>query len=652
MKTGVYLCECGSNIAEKINLDKVKKATQSISNVDYVVRIGLMCSPAGKAEFTTHLKENCPDRVVIAACSPRDHESTFRKILSDAGLNPYMMQMINIREQIAWVTADIEQATIKTITLLKGAISRVRFHEALTKQQLETHNDVLIIGAGPAGLKAALSLAEAGRKVTLVEKTPMIGGMPVRYEELFPSMECGPCMLEPLLDDILHGPHASNIEVITQATVETVKGFFGNFEVTVHQAPRYVSIEGCIGCGECVTPCPVSTPNEVNYGLSQRKAIDFTFFGSLPNATFIDPTICLKLNGKECNACVAACPIDGVIQFDQKEQRFERTVGAVIIAVGANLYDVSQLPQLGYGKINNIYTSFEFERISASSGPTQGSIQKADGTIPKSIAIIHCVGSLDSKHKPYCSKVCCQSALKFNHMIHHKLHDTKIIHLYKEMVLGGKEATTLFESAHHDHAEFIRYSDINTLNITSVGDHLKITGKDVSGHSVSIQADMVILEPALVANNDAKELTRLLDVATDKQGFFEELHGRASAFQSKIKGVYLAGTCQDPKDITASMTQGMAATGHILASLIPGKKLEIEPIVARVDEDRCSGCKICISVCPYKAISYQPDNKKSYVNSVICQGCGTCVAACPAAAMIGNHFTNQQIMAEIEGVLS
>ncbi|GER93255.1 disulfide reductase [hot springs metagenome] len=650
MKVAVYFCNCGTNIKDKIDSEKVKM--QMPSDI-YFETIDFACSEDGKNQIEQSLRRNNIERVVISACSPREHENTFMKVLSNAGINPYLMQMVNAREQIAWVTEDVEKASQKASRYINAAIKRVMLQEPLQKRQIDMCPDVLVIGAGPAGLKAALSLAEAGRKVTVVEKTPVIGGMPVRYEELFPNMECGPCMLEPMMADVLHGEHAENIELLTLSEVVDVTGYYGNFIVKIKKSPRRIDTHQCIGCAECVAVCPESTKNEFNYGLNERKAIDFPFTGALPNAPFIDADVCLKLKGQDCNACVEACPLgEGIFIFDEQQETVERNVGAILVAIGSSLYDCRKIQNLGYGNYQDIYTSHEFERMLASNGPTGGEIKLLSGASPESIAIIHCVGSLDKKHNDYCSGICCSYAFKFNHMISKKLPDTKIYHLYKELVIPGKEGYSLYHHAMDNiKSTFIRYRNIEDIEVIAQNSKKFIRNKALPAEADSIRADMIILCPAIVSSPKSDVLSSILEADIDRYGFFEELHNRLDSTQSKIRGIYLAGTCQSPMDIQKAMNQAMAAAGYILSGLVTGRKLEIKPITAVIDSDRCSGCRICISVCPYNAISFDSEKEISVVNDVLCQGCGTCVAACPSGAVKGNHFTNEEIFAEIQEVL-
>jgi heterodisulfide reductase subunit A len=645
MKIGVYFCNCGTNIKDKIDPEKVKM--QMPSDI-YFETVDFACSEDGKKQIEESLGKNGVERTVISACSPREHERTFMKVMENAGLNPYLMQMVNAREQVAWVTEDMQRAAEKASRYINAAIKRVTLQEPLQKKEIDICTDAVVIGAGPAGLKTALSLAEAGRKVVIVEKTPVIGGMPVRYEELFPNMECGPCMLEPMMGDVLHGEYAENIELLTLSEVVEVVGSYGNFSVKIGKSPRYLDAHQCIGCGECVSACPAAAKNEFNCGLNERKAIDFPFMGALPNAPFIDGKTCVRFKGQECRACIDACPIgEGLFLFDEKEEIIERNAGAIVVAIGSDIYDCGNIADLGYGKLPDVYTDVEFERLLASNGPTGGTAQTADGRDPESVAIVHCVGSLDKRHKEYCSGICCQEAFKLNHIIQKKLPDAKIYHFYKELVVPGKDEFSLYRHARENpRSVFMRYEDIADLKIAD-----KDGRKIIAVKGSDIKADIVVLCPAVVPAGGSGRLGAILEASHDKSGFFEELHGRMDSAQSKIKGIYLAGACQSPMDIQKAMNQGMAAAGYILSGLAAGRKLEVKPITAVIDEERCSGCRVCVSVCPYKAISFDSGKEVSVVNDVLCQGCGTCVSACPSGAMNGNHFTNEEILAEIEGVL-
>lgn len=646
---GVYFCHCGGIVTEKIDPELVKAEVLRLPEVAYFTSINLMCSEDGLAELTADIVTNAPERVVIAACSPREHERTFKRALAGTSVNPYLMQMVNIREQVAWVVDSPAAAVEKAVAGIRAAVRRVARNLPLRNIEIETHEETLVIGAGPAGLKAALTLAEAGRPVVLVEKAPMIGGMPVRYEAVAPNMECGPCMLEPMMDQLLHGDASKHIELLTMSEVTAVKGFLGNFEVTIRQTPRFVDESSCIGCSMCADACPVRVPHPYNCDLDLKPAIAMPFLGALPNVPYLDPAACVRSHGEECRACEEACPVPGTIKLDDMAKTIERTVGSVIVATGADLYDCGVFAQLGYRTVPGVYTSLEFERLSSPSGPTAGQILGPGDKAPERVAIVHCVGSLDAAHNDYCSGVCCMMAFKFNHLVRHRYPEAQITHYHRELTMPGKESGRLL--AHNLKVErntFVRYRHLDDLSV-SEGEGVRRVA--MADGTVS-EYDMVLLCPAMVPGADTNALGAMLDVTTDRWGFFEELHTRMNPTSSKVAGVHLAGTCHGPKDIPQAIAEGLAASASILASITPGKTMELEPIRATVLEGRCSGCRVCLSVCPYRAISYDEDAQSAFINQVICQGCGTCVAACPSGVIAGAHFTSDQIYAEIEGILA
>jgi heterodisulfide reductase subunit A2 len=655
MRIGVYFCNCGPNISEKIDSAAVREAVAQVEGFGYFRTVDFLCSSTGTEEMEADLLAEKPDRVVVAACSVRDHEETFRDVLSRAGINPFLMQMVNIREHIAWVTADPLQATAKAIAQIRAAMKRVVLHEPLVRQELDVNTGVLVVGSGPAGLKAALTLAEAGRKVVLVEKEPMIGGMPVRYEEMFPNIECGPCMLEPVMGDLLHGPFAENVEILNLSEVEGVVGYHGNFTATIRKRARRVSADLCIACGMCIEACPAKAPNPYNCGMNEKKAIDFPFRGVLPNLPYIDAAACTRTTkGEDCTACRDACLVEGAVLLDETEEVVTRDIGAIILATGGALYDCSHLPNLGYGVVPDVLDALEFERMLAASGPTEGAILTRDGRIPERIAIVHCVGSLDHRHMNYCSGVCCEVAFKFNHLIAHKLEGATVTHFYRTICVAGKEEFKLYEEAKgRGTTRFLQYDDLSELSVAGGGEGKGISISSARGGGNALDRyDMVVLCPAIVPSEGTRKMLSLLELASDRFGFAAELHGRMDSAKGNVRGVFLAGTCQAPMDVQKAVNQALAATGLALSGLVPGRKMIVEPMTAEIDADRCSGCRSCILVCPYKAIAFDAEKDAAVINPVLCMGCGTCVAACPSGAIKGIHFTNEEILAEIAEVLA
>ncbi len=646
MKTGIYLCQCGSNIAERVDCAALTAALRQSPGVAFIKPADFLCSEDGKQFLARDLAEERPDRVVIAACSPREYEAAFMEVLAGAGMNPYYLQMVNIREHVAWVTPDPQQAVRKAAAQIRAAAARVRLHDALEPAYLDISTAVVVIGAGPAGLKSALALAAAGREVILVERSPVLGGLPVLYEELFPNMECGPCMLEPLLGEVLHGPHARRIRVLTLAEVVEVLGYFGNFTVKVRQQPRYVDEEACIGCGECVPPCPASRSNEFNRGLDRQNAMAMPFAGALPNLPFLNFSACVRASGEDCTLCRDACPVEGAIRYGDGDRLWEFTAGAIVVATGAGLRDYREVAGLGHGSIPGVYDSLEFERIAASNGPSGNQILAPSNEPPRSVALVHCAGSMDEA-VPYCSGVCCSTAFKFHHLLSARLPECTIYHLYRELAVPGKESFHLYRQARaNPRATWMRYRG-GTVRLARADGPVELAFEDEAATLQTLTADLVVLCSPVTPGEGAGDLARVLDIPRDGFGFFEELHGRVDVARSKVRGIYLAGACQGPMDIQQAMTMGAAAAGHALSELVEGRKLLVEPVTARVDETRCSGCRTCGSVCPYRAISYAAERNTAEVNGLLCHGCGTCVAACPAGALEANHFTSRQIRAEI-----
>jgi heterodisulfide reductase subunit A len=649
MKTRVYLCKCGNNIADHLDLASLAaRLGQDHAQVE-VATVDFLCAAEGLAFIRDDLKDSRAERWVMAACSPRDHEHTFRQVLQEGGQNPYLLQMVNIREQVAWVTSAPDRAEAKALALINGAINRVGLQHPLRDRELAITTDTLVLGAGPAGLKCALTLAEAGRRVILVEKSPAIGGKPVLFEEVAPDLQCGPCLLEPMMEELLHGKNAHNIELLTLAELHEVKGSFGNFLTTIRQHPRRIDPTLCIGCYECLAPCPVSATETSDYqiGRARRNAISFAYQGVLPNAPFIDASLCLRERGEACTACLEACPMEGAIQLDQEETMLARKVGAIVVATGATLYDLTAIPNLGYGTVPDVITSLELERLLSANGPTEKQLLTKDGIPPESVLIVHCAGSLEAEHIPYCSGVCCTYALKFSLQLAAKLPGVRLTHLYKELVLPGKSSIALWNKVQAlPSLDFQRFTRTADLRVSAAA------GKIVVGTpEVEVAVDMVVLCPPIVPGRDAGTLSELLEVTRDQAGFFEEGGERLDSASSKIKGIYLAGNCQNPGDIREAVNQGMAAAAYVLAGLVEGRNLAISPVVAEVDQKRCSGCRVCGSICPYKAIEISVEDGKCRINDILCQGCGTCVAACPAGAIVGHHFTHDQISAELAGIL-
>jgi heterodisulfide reductase subunit A len=640
-KTAVILCACSGIISQQIDWAKVCALLANHPSRPVFQSDELACGFANRDQLSQWLAAEQIERVVVAACSPREHETTFRAVLSNAGLNPWHLQLVNVREQIAWVTADPQAATAKAARLLHAALNRVQHHEPLNERSVPVRTEVAVIGAGPAGMQAALTLAKAGRRVTLIEKEPFIGGLPMRFEELFPNLDCGPCLLEPIMGDLLHGRESANVRLLTLSEVTEVKGSFGNWSLTVRQKPRYINPDLCIGCMMCAEACPARRPNHWNCG-GEIAAVDIPFAGTLPNLPQIDENVCLKLNGGQCEACLVACPVAGSLYFEDTEHDHIIEAGAIIIATGAE--EVQELPAQFQGQAD-VHTAYSFERLLAMNGPSGGELRKSNGTTPRSLTLIHCAGSLDEAEKSYCSGTCCQAAFKYAHLAQTKVDAITVTRLIREQSLPGVPAARLF---HHDRSSVVRYRSFSELALGSDDSGRIITLPD----GTTVSADLIVLCRPVVPGKGTTALSRLLELDQDGQGFCAALHPLSASCATSVNGIYLAGSCRGPGDIREAFATGTAAAGVALSELVPGRDLIIDPQVAVVDKTRCAGCKTCLQLCPYKAINWNDTEKVAEISDLLCRGCGTCVAACPAGAISGHGFSRTMLRAELDGVLS
>jgi heterodisulfide reductase subunit A len=647
MKIGIYICECGPNIKDRIDIPALTEFSQKLNNVSTVKVINLLCSPTGFDSLRKDLQENKITRVVIAGCSLKEHESDFKRILQEAGVNPFLLQIANIREQCAWVFKDKAIATEKASLMIKSAVARVRHHEPLEPKQIDCLGDVLVIGAGVSGISAALSLAQKKRKVYLVERSPVIGGEAVKHEKLFIDMECASCLLENKLDQALH---QEKIEVLTLSRVEEVLGFYGNFIARIERSPRFIDPVACIGCGECFKACPVEIENEYEHNLSRRKAIYIPYPGALPNIAVIDQKHCLHFTGKGCDACLKACPF-GAVNYDDKPSSREINIGAIILATGFSEFNLDKAVEYGYGKLKNVYTGLEFERLLNSDGPSKGRILLKNGKVPKKIALLHCVGSRAGKYNSYCSGICCAYLGKFARLIKEKIPKAAVSEFYSDLCLPGRGYQLFFDRSLKDSkVKLVREASAGSARLIKAKEKILVEYKDACGKIKKEDFDLVVLAGAMEPDRDTAKLAGLFGIILDQEGFFAQSQPKLSPSETMIKGVFTAGCANGPKDISGSISQAQSACAGILQQLLPGEKLTLSPMTAEVQEN-CSGCKICVPLCPYQAIAYDDVRRRAVVNEIICAGCGICAAACPSNAIKAKHFTEYQIRAEVNGFL-
>jgi len=651
-KVGIYVCHCGSNIAGMVDVEEVARwAGKAIKDVTVSRDYKFMCSSLGQQMIEDDIKNLGLTRVVVAACSPHLHEKTFRRACANAQLNPYLCQMTNLREHCSWVSTDKAAATAKAKALVHAAADRVKWQQPLEPMPVKVNPNTLVVGGGIAGLQATLELADAGYHVYLVERSPSIGGHMAQFDKTFPTLDCSACILTPKMSEV--GQH-EHVTMLTYSELEEVSGSVGNFKVKIRKKARYVDDTLCTGCGICVEKCPRKViDNDFEAGLGYRKAIYTPFPQAVPRIPVIDTESCIWFDRGKCRACEKLCPTKA-IAFDQKDEIIEIEVGNIVLATGWELFDTKRLPQYGYGRLANVFTNMEFERLCNAAGPTGGKIVLRDGkTEPKSVAIIHCVGSRDANSNEYCSAVCCMAALKFGHLVLEKT-NAEVYSFYIDMRPNQKGYEEFYQRLLEEGMHFVRgkVAEVtDAARLPSEEGKLIVQAEDtLLGKQRRIPVDMVILMGAMEPQADAKDVGLKCGISCSMAGWYTERHPKLDPVATMTDSVFVAGVCQGPKDIPASVAQGAAAAARIQGMITKGTVM-IEPIVASINEEACSGCRICNNLCPFNAIEFDEEKQVSRVITAMCKGCGTCVAACPAGVITGAHFNNQQIFAEIQGAL-
>lgn len=649
MRIGVFVCHCGSNIAGTVDTKQVAEAARSFPEVVFATDTMYTCSEPGQDSIVEAVKEHQLDGVVVASCSPRMHEATFRKTVERAGLNRYMFEMANIREHVSWIGKDMEANTNKAIDLVMMAVSKLRNDRPLQSSQFDVTHKVMVIGGGVAGIQAALDCADAGLDVILVEKTQSIGGKMSKLDKTFPTIDCSSCILGPRMVEIAQHP---KITLYALSEVDKVDGYVGNFDVQVRKKASYVDWNKCTGCGLCTEKCPAKkTDDPFNEHLAPTTAINIPFPQAIPKKAAINPDYCIKLTKGKCGLCEKVCPSDA-IDYSQKDEIITEKVGAIIAATGFDLFDWTVYGEYGAGRYPDVITSLQFERMLSASGPTGGHIKRpSDGKTPKDIVFIQCVGSRDpSVGRPYCSGFCCMYTAKQTILAKDHLPESQSYVFYMDIRAPGKAYDEFVRRAQEEYgANYIRG---RVSKIYPSGDKLIVRGADtLLGSQVEVEADMVVLAVGAEAATGASELAEKLRISYDSYGFYMEGHPKLRPVETNTAGVFLAGSCQGPKDIPSSVAQGSAAAGKVLG-LLSKDKLESDPQVSSVNMTRCVGCGKCAKTCPFGAIEmteFRGQIKASVIETV-CQGCGICTSTCPQGAIQLSHFTDNQILAEVDAL--
>jgi heterodisulfide reductase subunit A len=641
-KIGVYICHCGVNIAATVDSAGVAKFASSLPGVVIARDYLYTCSDPGQAMIRDDIKDYGLNRVIVASCSPRMHEPTFRKVLEGEGLNAYLFEMVNLREHCSWVHTDKEKATEKAKDLVRGAIARASLLEPLERMKVGVIPACVVVGGGVSGMFAALNVAAKGFKVYLVEKEPSIGGHMSQLDKTFPTLDCSACILTPKMVDVARH---KNIELLTYAELESVEGYIGNFKVKVRKKARYVDEEKCTGCGECTKVCPVSITNEFELGLSGRKAAYVPFPQAVPLVYNLERDRCMR-----CGLCGVVCEAEAV-NYEQRDEELELEAGVIIVATGYDAFDPMKKPKLGYKEFPNVITGLEFERLTNSSGPTGGEIV-INGKEPKDVVFIQCVGSRDEElGNEYCSRFCCMYTAKHALLTKEHIPDANVSILYTDVRAFGKGFEEFYNRAMEEGINYVR-KDIDAEIWTEGGNGNRVTvNVEDSGGARGFEADLVVLATGATPRSDAKELARNLRISQRADGFFMETHQKLQPVDTPTGGIFLAGCCQSPKDIPDSVAQACAAAARASIPLMMGE-VDIEPLTASADETICVGCRSCEMICAYEALSFDEKKRVMVVNEALCKGCGSCSTLCPSGAMSVSHFRDRQVFAQIEGLLS
>jgi heterodisulfide reductase subunit A len=656
-RTGVYVCHCGLNIAGVVDVEKVAEYAKTLPTVTVARHYTYMCSESGQSMIQDDIKKEKLDRIVIATCSPRMHEETFRRAVAEAGLNPYLLEIVNVREQVSWPhTFEPEKATEKAEALVRMGVARAGLLEPLERHRVTVEKDALVVGGGIAGIQASLDLADAGFKVHLVEKSPSIGGRMSQLDKTFPTLDCSACILTPKMVEV--SKHA-NIALLTNAEVTNVKGFVGNYEASILKKPGYVDAEKCLGCELCTKACPVKVPDKFNENLTEKRAISIHSPHAVPRIATIDPDYCLRLkhNKNVCGKCQDACEAKA-IDFGQKPETVQIKVGSIVLAVGSEVFNAAQMAELGYGRFKNVISNIEFERLSDASGPTGGKIAwPNNGKTPRTIAFIQCVGSRDKRFHDYCCRVGCMVTLKQAILAREKTDkNTRIYVCYIDVRAFGKGYDEFYRRARDMDIDFIAGlpSEIHSTQDGSL--YFDVYDKGTS-KLLQINPDLVVLGTGLVPNSDLEKFRPLFHASRSADGFLLEVHPKLRPLETAMGGIFVAGTCQGPKDIPDTVAQASGAAAKTIDLLSSGE-IELEPLKATVNKDLCSGCRVCESICPFTAIEMKAQvvegNERftAEVAEAMCQGCGLCSSACPTGAIKIQQYDNRQLLTQVQVAFS
>ena len=638
-KVGVYICHCGGNISDTVDVAKVKEETAKLKGVEVAETYEYVCSDPGQEMIVKGIKEHGLNRIVVASCSPRMHLDTFRQTLKSADLNPYFLEMANIREQCSWIHDNKEAGTTKAIDLIRGAVERARFLEPLEPESLPVSNNVLVVGGGISGIIASIELADKGFQVYLVEKGPSIGGHMAQLSKTFPTLDCSSCILTPKM---VYASQHPRIKIITNAEPIAVEGTPGNYRVLITKRPRYVD-KGCTACGACAEKCPVKVPNEFEAGLTQRKAIYSPFKQAVPRTYVIDTDHCLYFTKGVCKICEKFCKAH-VVNFNQKEETMELNVGAIVACTGFEQIDPKRLEEYGYGLSPDIVTNLQFERLML-----QGIHKPSDGKIPKKVAFLLCVGSRmmnTDRGEEHCCKIGCMAAIKQAILLQKAVPEAEPWIFYTDIRADGKGYEEFYATAQDHNVRFVR-GRVAEVAPQSDGKIMVRAEDTLLGDDVEGTFDLVVLSLAILPHPSTSELARKLGIQLGGDGFYMERHYKLRPVDSQREGVFVSGCALGPKDVRETTLEAMATASRV-ATFVGKGEISISPEVAYIIPEKCDACGICVQVCPTKAV--QATSKGVAINAISCIGCGICIPKCPKDAIDLHHNTEAQLIAQIRGV--
>jgi len=664
VKVGVFLSDCGKQLSEILDFNALTDYVKSVSGVAMIGRSSEFWRGEGLQFIVDAIKGGKINRVVVAESLPKLSEVNIVQAVEKAGLNPYLVEVIDLKDHCAWPHRGTpSEATEKAKAMLLAAIERAKLLEPIEKLEFPALKSALVIGGGIAGMQTAIDLADLGFEVHLVEKAPFLGGLAARAGRFFPTDDCAICIQSPA-SDVKTITHTSkkcvyrsgfsaipNLNILANSKVVGVEGVPGNYKVTIEKKPRYVNELKCVRCDLCTTVCPVEVPDEYNAKLKTRKAIYMNIPNVHPPVYVIDESVC-KFH--DCAKCVEVCPT-AAIELDQKSERSTMNVGGIIVATGFREFDSSIIKEYHYGDYPDVVTNLELARMIDGFGPTGGVIVRPSDRKPaKKVVFVQCVGSRDRRYNPYCSSICCMISLKHAALIKSAYPDTDVTICYIDIRTPGREHEDYYERAREMGIKFVKGRPTEILRDPETNRLIVDVEDALAKKFLEIDADLVVLAPAMVPAEGTKELAEILGIELDKDGFFKEYNAKLRPTETKLRGIYLCGGATFPKDAPTASLHAHSAAIKAAKFLITGKIVK-DQRTAVVNEDYCGDCEFCPVTCPYGAISLEPtseDHLVARISDLLCEGCGICVGTCPLNAIELRHSRPNQMLAQMKALMS